>query len=478
MSNVTYLKPRIKSDFIVKLRPSGSYSIGRSHPPKNDKHYQVLEGIHSELDFRGAKIDKPVTVVSDANGIQKIFKQNNISVVEDREVATVYETSNIDGEKVCKIIEVIPHGKELKGYYLTKAGILVRPIQKVSIESRQPDPIESDPDRLERISLDYEKAGNQEMADFFGDRYAYEVFNSARPLQNVDHLIVDGDDLAVAPLGLSDATNCHNGFGKKDYKPAKRGSKGITTKGRHLVQEAGFLLEQKYGKDNLSFLTVTLPAFYARNELELICLSWSDLIRKFIQELKRILKRRGYPVSMVWVTEIQEDRYRETGDVCPHLHLVMIGKKHRYQKGYAIHFSEVRSLWERILSNFLDRAVTCQAGTRVERPRKSLCAELGKYMSKGGKIIKDIIKDGKADMLPSSYAGCTDNLKRAIAERTTVLRGAEALKFVDNQEDMKLAGLLFYKPIIIYAPNLGRDITVGFVGWIKEKAIVSEFLAA
>jgi hypothetical protein len=93
-------------------------------------------------------------------------------------------------------------------------------------------------------------------------------------------------------------------------------------------------------------------------------------------------------------------------------------------------------------------------------------------------MIEQIVKDGKGDDLPSNYSGCTDNLKKAIDDRTEILRGSEAEKFIDNLENMKQAGLLFYKPIIIYAANLGRDITVGYVGWEKEKEIVCEFLAA
>lgn len=414
MSNVTYLKPRIKSDFVFSVTPDDCFTGGRSQPPKIDNHYQPLEGIASHTTFYGAT--------------------------------------------------------------------------KVSIAARQPDQLESDPARLERMSLDYEKAGNQEQADYYANRYVSELLNPDRPLQNVDHLVVDGDDLAVPPLGLSYAANCHNHPLKTRKKPAKRGSKGITGSQRKMVRNTCLLLEKQYGKNCLSFGTSTLPVFCDRNELDLICRNWAKIRREFIQALGRLLEARGYPVEMVWVTEIQEDRYRETGDVCPHLHWVMVGKKHRYQKGYAIHSSEVRSIWERILSNNLGRPVTCQAGTRVERPKKSLCAELGKYMSKGGKVIQEIIEDGKGYMLPSSYAGASDKLKDLYKAQTVRIKDRKAQRFVDNLEFMKQAGWLFYKPIIIYAPNLGRDITVGFVGWIKDResvfkflegtGLVSEFLAA
>lgn len=477
MASVAKFPHRLRSDSIVKRYPDGSFTTGRSQPPKVDKHYQPLEGIEKSLDFRGAKVDQPVTVVRDSQGILKIFKQKNISVVADIDSVSVFETLEVNGKKVSTLIEVIQGGKHLKGYYITNAGILVRPVTRASIAARQ---LERDvnPANLERIAIDYEKAGNQEMADYFSDRYASEILSGRHELENCDRLVVPGDDLAVPPLGLSDATICHKPPSKNRKKFAKRGSKGITKNGRRQVSNACYLLEDKYGKNCLSFLTATLPAFANLADLQLICANWSGLVRKFVQELKRILERRGFPTTMVWVTEIQEDRYRDSGTVAPHLHLTMVGKKHRYSNQWAIGKGEVRALWERLLGNLLGQPVTCQAATRVERPRKSLKAEMGKYMSKGGKVIKEIIEAGKGDDLPSSYCGCSDNLKKAIAARMIVLRGYEALRFIDNLESMKEAGLLFYKPIIIYAANLGKEITVGFVGWIKEKEIVTQFLAA
>lgn len=403
MKNVAQFPSRSRSNLIAKLFPDGTFTTGRSQPPKVDSQYNPLEGIASHKTFYGAT--------------------------------------------------------------------------KVSIPARQPE-ADADPETLERIALDFEKSGNQEMANYFSDRYASEILSGKHHIENGDRLVVDDDDLAVPPLGLSDATICHKSPSKNGLKSAKRGSKGITAYGRRRVRCACALLEQKYTKNCLSFLTATLPAFSNADEFKLICANWSYLVRAFVQELKRILQRRGYPVSMVWVTEIQEDRYRDSGEVAPHLHLVMIGKRSRFDKQWAIAKGEVRSLWERLLGNLLDRVVTCQAATRVERPRKSLQGEFSSYLSKGGKMIEQIVKDGKVDQLPASYSGCSDNLKKAIDSRTKIMKGKDAEEFIDSLEDMKQAGLLFYKPIIIYAKNLGKEITVGFVGWIKEPQIVTQFLAA
>lgn len=426
MSNVTQLKYRSKSNTIVKMYPDGSFTSGRSQPPKVDKHYQPLEGISSRLDFCGAKV------------------------------------KGVDPENPNR--------------YITEAGISIKAVNRISIPARQPETV-TNPANLERIALDYEAAGNEQMASYFSDRYASEILSGKYAFDG-DRLIAVDESLPVPLMGLSDATNCHKSPFKKRKIPAKRGTKGITSHGRRRVRCGCALLEQKYTKKCLSFLTATLPAFANKEEFKLIRDNWAYVVRAFTQELKRILERRNFPTSMVWVTEIQEDRYQNSGEVAPHLHLVMVGKRNQFDKNWAIAKGEVRSLWERILGNLVGRNVTCEAATRVERPRKSLQGEFSSYLSKGGKMIQQIIKDGKGDQLPSSYSGCSDTLKKAIDARTKVLRGQDAEDFIDNLEEMKQSGLLFYKPIIIYAVNLGKEITVGYVGWIKERETVEQFIAA
>lgn len=346
---------------------------------------------------------------------------------------------------------------------------------KVSVPARQPE-INTNLDNLERIALDYEQAGNQEMANFFGDRYASELLSGKYDVQNCDHLVADGDDFTAATLGLSDAINSHRFPPRLVKKRSKRGSKGITSYNKKMVKSCSFLLERDHTKNCLSFLTATLPAFSTATDLQLICSHWSELVRQFVQELRRLLKRRNFCTDMVYITEIQEDRYANTGEVAPHLHLVMVGKKHRWQKGYAISKLEVRLLWERLLSNILGRKITCIAATRVERPKKSLQGELGSYLSKGGKMIAKIIKDGKGDQLPSSYVGANLELKNAVKSEIKVLTGIDAQNFVDSLTDLRDSELVYFKPIMWQIPNSDREIAVGFVGWVRQIEIVCQFL--
>jgi hypothetical protein len=346
---------------------------------------------------------------------------------------------------------------------------------KVSVPARSVA-VETDPKILERISLDFEHAGDHDRAAYFADRYAQEILSGRHEVENCDHLVDVGDDFSAAALGLSDATNSHKSTPKKPIKRAKRGSKGISALGKRMVKSACYLLERDHGRHNLSFLTATLPAFASPDELRLICANWSELVRQLKQELGRILERGGYCTDMVCITEIQEDRYANRGEIAPHLHLVMVGKKHRYQKHYAVEKSEMRALWERLLSNFLGRQVTAAAATRLERPKKSLQGELGSYLSKGGKMIEAIANSDQADQLPSSYWGMNKELSNAVKSEIVVLQGYEAQKFVDNLSDLHDAGLVYFKPIMWKIPETDREIAIGFVGWVRDIGVVCEFL--
>lgn len=346
---------------------------------------------------------------------------------------------------------------------------------KVNVPAREMT-VETDPKILERISLDFEHAGDGDRAAYFGDRYATEILSGKHELPNSDHLVADGDNFTASPLGLSDATNSHRLPPRSVKKRSKRGSKGITSLGKKMVKSGCFLLERDHSKNCLSFLTATLPAFATAEDLKLICSIWSELVRQFVQELGRILERRGYCDDMVYITEIQEDRYVNRGEVAPHLHLVMVGKKSRWQKGYAIEKSEVRSLWERLLSNFLGKPVTCASATRVERPKKSLQGELGSYLSKGGKVIAAIIENGDGDQLPSSYWGMNKELRNSVKSEIKVLTGIDAQNFVDSLTDLRDSELVYFKPIMWLIPNSDRKIAVGFVGWVRKIEIVCEFL--
>lgn len=278
------------------------------------------------------------------------------------------------------------------------------------------------------------------------------------------------DHLAERSLvGLSVATNCHR------LPKSRRGLNGVTASNKRMIKSGWVILDQRHGKHCLQFGTATLPPL-PPDELEIVCKNWGKLVKKFMQEIGRMLERKGYDKDYIHVTEIQEERYLKTGDVYPHLHWVCMGKNHRFQSDWAIDKFKVRALWSRMLSNLLGREVPCPSGTRVEMPKQSLTKELGKYLSKGGKLIKQIIKDGKGDFLPSSYCGFSNKLKAAINREIVKLTGELANDFRVQLAAFSAAGYLKFREVCI--EYQGRTLTVGWVGYFVDDVVFKQLRLA
>lgn len=315
----------------------------------------------------------------------------------------------------------------------------------ITYVSRQVE-VKPDPQKLFDIAQQFETAGNDDLAYQFGRAAA-----AAADLAESDRVI-----------GLSVASNSH-----KSQKRPRRGSTGITASGKRMVKSCALVLEEKYGKDCITFGTATLPTLQP-DQLQTVCDNWSKLVKQFVQELRRLLKRRGLADDILYVTEIQEKRYERWGQVCPHLHWVMQGKLTR-RSHWLITPDQVKQLWQNQLTNLLGNKINCDSATRIEKPRKSLSKEMGKYLSKGGKLWKKIKDAGHGHMLPTAYWGASKDLKAQVKKLIVCLTGDEALEFIDNLEAMSKAGLLKYHTIAI--EYNGKEITVGWVGYIISQEL-------
>jgi hypothetical protein len=415
MANLTQLKKHRRTDRKVTLWKGGDFTVGVSQPPRKDKLYNPLKGISSFTTFYGLK---------------KVNYSNDEFVRSDR-----------------------------------------------------------DPEVIEKISNAYYRAGDHQMSDRFAEAYANEL-TSGEYIVNRPHDLEDhGDDwgdLSDSSMGLSDATNSHKPFStkKKFIKKSdlaklesrkKRGSKGITAKAKRSVRSAVTIMQEKYSIYCLAFGTFTLPALRPE-ELEIVNLKFSDITRQLFQELTRLSERRGLDTDYVFVVEIQEKRYRAWGQFCPHIHCVMQSRKDRFSAP-AIHYSEIRAIWERLLSNFLKRKVDCPAATQWEKMKRRKVGEMGKYMTKGSQIAKEAIANGDGHMLPSAWSGMSNNLKKEVKASIKILTGQDAADFIENLEVLKDAGLLSYRPIMWSPPDIDREITIGFVGWCRNLDQVFKFLA-
>jgi len=226
-----------------------------------------------------------------------------------------------------------------------------------------------------------------------------------------------------------------------DPKPQRqaRGQKGITSYGKRMVTSGAALFERFFRRTDLTFGTATLPAL-THEQMVLVARSWPDITRRFFEEVKRESKRNGLTDwELVFVVEVQIERWYKTGELALHLHWLCPGRSGR-RVPWAITPKRVTEIWSRILSSVVGQEVDCSAAIRLEVPRGSLRRELGKYLSKGCAVIRQVIASGQGDLLPPAWWGASSSLKHSVFENTISLDSAISWALLDRQEELRESG--------------------------------------
>lgn len=203
---------------------------------------------------------------------------------------------------------------------------------------------------------------------------------------------------------------------KKAGKRAKRGSKGITTHGRRQVRSGAAILERRHGKRLLTFWTFTLPPLEREMMLK-ACLSWSEFVRQLRQNISRLLIAKGLDPDIVGSIEIQEKRYRNSGEPVPHIHLVFHGRK-SVRCHWACSPSEFEDCCRRAFKAVTGVELDTRAACRTEQVRKSVVHYLGKYMSKGSELLKEVRENCEGFPLPTAWHTISQKLSQAVDDET------------------------------------------------------------
>lgn len=209
----------------------------------------------------------------------------------------------------------------------------------------------------------------------------------------------------------------------REIKPrARKGLKGIKGEARRKIRSGCYLLQQRYGKDRLGFLTLTLPnadwlvAIWAQN--------FDEITRQFVQEMRRELRRKNAPDNLVGAIEIQEKRFAQYGDIAPHLHIAYVAKTKPRKGSFYIQAAKFRKIWKRILSgiakkycdNFeeLSKEIEWNAAINCSVIKRNVEAYMSKYLSKGHKNLEEIVETGRESEIPRAWYTITRQLLRAI----------------------------------------------------------------
>ena len=259
-------------------------------------------------------------------------------------------------------------------------------------------------------------------------------------------------------LGSSLVANSHR---------AARGQSGISRYGSKLVRNGSYLLQREVQLSRISFLTLTLPNV-SRAESETICENWSEVVRVFVQRLRRTLRRGGLPGEIVGCTEVQEGRAQLTGVFGLHLHMLFVGRGRL--KSWCVTPSEVKDMWKSALEPYLSSPVggyDWRAVENIEPLRSGKTEYLGKYMSKGLKSCQKLKALFPGIKLPSAWYMCTNSLRDRVKAGTLRVSGDLGGVVVEMLESMGDSWVKYMSPVKLKVVK--GEIAIGYVGRMTKR---------
>jgi hypothetical protein len=224
--------------------------------------------------------------------------------------------------------------------------------------------------------------------------------------------------------------------------PQKPSRKRLLTMTSHMarnIRNGVYLLENEYGKDLMSFLTLTIPNLN-HDDLALVSKRWDYMTDEILKEMRKMLDKKGIEFEYVYCTEIQTKRLQQRKEYAPHLHIIFrgrIGKK----SPWAISPKQIRKAWTRVISRVVGHREFCNnALENLQRIQKSAARYLAKYMSKGNCCIP---QDGFGQhicQLKTQWGGMARSVSRKLRQRTLTIRsdgkyGELAIRFARQVDD-------------------------------------------
>lgn len=262
---------------------------------------------------------------------------------------------------------------------------------------------------------------------------------------------------ALPPLGSSSPANSR--------KRGKRGCRGISAQSADMLKYWIGQMEAKYGKSNISFLTLTVPSVH-ESLRPLVQASWSKIVHRFVEALKRYLRRRHAKTDSVFgASEVQIKRSEKEGWNVPHLHLVFVGRRGS-SSGWLITPIRCRAIWRRILFNAIGKFdADFRAAENLQRVERSAARYLSKYLSK--QVSKSASPAADGEWHPSDYIVCGRRFRGNF--RSAVVGGAEVGEFlVDLFRRHTLLTDWWARPVCIES-SIGPQV-VAWVGYCSELA--------
>ena len=287
-------------------------------------------------------------------------------------------------------------------------------------------------------------------------------------------------------------------FKGKNHKPY--GCDGLNARARRAIESMGIILQKKFGKQNIGFVTLTLP-WFGDELMAHLSRDFAEITKRYFEKLKRYFKSIGEELYFVRVTEIQPKRWKKKGQYALHLHYAFksrssnmwgpkLDKKGRQYVGklYYLDIEKSDRFWREVVWNSVFRyeekngkinypKIPKDWGNNMQSVRKGVGHYLSKYMSKGGEFLEEVkewIEDKKQlglnYELPKRWYGSSKNLVKLLKKHIVPIPEKLRNKLLALPEGRNPAPGVIYKSCpTFYSEKLQKEVILAHCGRISYK---------
>lgn len=275
-------------------------------------------------------------------------------------------------------------------------------------------------------------------------------------------------ELIGVSLGESEANPFPCQLPQKLETRAERAKRGLTRRGRYLIQDGAAVIEDNTDLRKLAFVTLTINDVIVRLGITLNDSErderWAKALTRFNNDLRKLLLARGLPGEYVAVTEIHPGRDCDGWGGIPHVHMLLQTALKPFR--WLLTPDEIKELWAAALAwaYGADKGDIGSLRVGLERVKKSVRNYMSKYLSKGS---KKRVRQGMQPRLwcvPRRWYSLSNGMHEAVKKATHVLTGFPAAALVQALNE-QLSELVWRKGYI-ERPN-GFGGMTKFAQWFR-----------
>jgi hypothetical protein len=269
---------------------------------------------------------------------------------------------------------------------------------------------------------------------------------------------VNSGDRIFPSIDLTDVSNSN--------RPAQRGLHGLTSRGRHLIEDSLSVLTRQFATGQMVFCTLTLPTHATLP----VAKDWAAVLNRFKVAFGRIQVERGLPRVLVGVVEVQPSRLEKHRELGLHLHFVYVGRS-KVRAPWAIGASEIREVWMRACQsatgcpNFPVQA--WMSSVDFAPIKKNPGAYMSKYLSKGS-CIERVLEIFGPEYVPATWYTVDRGTRHDVAKSTVFLFNRPGIsrlyEFVRERQDTLCA---YFHHVKLAASEKYPEMVVGAIGHLR-----------